>query len=201
MIISFLACQTLEPIAPLVCKLNNNNSMQTEALFDIKVETRCKDQILLDFRAENLTPEQEQTLVNAAWSLMYYDWQQSDHVSMAVFRNQPLYETVVSSFGKTVGVSNKNYTTAYNPYWNELRIHEPMTPLLGAVALVHEAHHSLLNSDHVDCPAGIKAGCDDNNHGSYSASIAMLESAPSDSQHINNVIVDLIQQYEERILE
>lgn len=192
------------------CKLNANSNMGTEVFYDPDVPDECRAMILLDFRAKDLSGDSEQTLVNGAWGLLNYDWRDiSDPSMFSELQNvrdtlgeQPngftLYNWSAAQFRVTIYQDLKNSDAAYRRGLDQLKLDKRLTPFMGAIALTHEAHHAR-GSSHIKCSYEPMDGCDGDNLGAYSASIAMLAAAPSADEYVDKVIADTIEEYQTRI--
>jgi len=203
--------------AALVCDLTGNSVMGLEVFRDPNISSDCRARILFDFRAEELTPESEQALINGAWSLLKYDWEKIDdpslygelaHAREHLGIDQPegflIYSWVTSQFRRTTYKFGKNSAAAYNGHYDELRMDDYMTPFNGALGLVHEAHHAATGSRHVRCPnsPAYSRQCDRGVLGAYSASIAIVKAAPETTdEYVDLVIERNILGYQDRVLE
>lgn len=194
-----------------VCAVGADQPMGLEVFNDADVSEECRESILSDFRAESLSEQSEQALVNGSWALLNYDWIDIKDQSLSLeidkvrdmLGEQPngftLYNWSTAQFESTT-YKRGDSAAAYNPHRDQLLLDDYLTPLDGAVVLIHESHHGS-GSHHVKCSFAKDLQCDKDNMGAYTASIAMLNSAPSVEDYVDDVISDTISYYETMILE
>lgn len=190
-----------------ICGLDGGMVMRDEVLYDPNISDDCRKAILSDFRANGLT-HSEQTLINGAYGLLAYDWQEFRDDSIpsledARFGDEPfgwvMYNWTAAQFKETVEYESSDSSAAYNPARDELRLDKYMTCLSAAQMLMHEAHHAAEGSRHITCDNGEENGCDDGDTGAYTVSVLVMESAPADSEGVWYVIDTLVESYKWRI--